>query len=143
MPWRACCGPDFIEILKPWIKKRTNRIEVTDGGDAANGKAGLRPDQRGVSLTKRFLCDRTCLCVIHFVSTCGDEQDRLTRGFAPKNYRFGDLVDMASGGGGSFGGGAGLLVHLVRGDVQPSIAQRLRHPFEAFAHYLHVLFSPD
>ena len=133
MAWGARCGPNFGEVRQARIEKRSDRVQVADRGHAANGKASLRPHEVCIGTAQRFA--RKCGGFVRAdsVPACGQEQDRLARGFALKDDRFGNLVDGAASGLCGLGGGAGFAQFDGR-DVEARVMERFGHAFQALAH---------
>lgn len=103
----ARCGPNFIESQQRFVNESPDRIEVPDGRDATNGKAGLRPDKRGVRFAQRLARKCGGFGWINALATGGQEQDGLAGALASEDDGFGDLIDVAPDGLCCIKGGAG------------------------------------
>lgn len=108
MARRARRGPNRVKIEKPWIEKGGDRADMTDRGDAADGKARLRADQAGIGLAERLARDGACLLGADPVRARGDEQNDMPALFTAEDDRLGDLIDLAAHRVGGHLGGARL-----------------------------------
>lgn len=73
MPWRACSGKDNVEISQAGVKKRADRVQMPDGGNAPDGKPGLCADQCGISFAQWLARQCAGLGRINLITACGDE----------------------------------------------------------------------
>ena len=101
--------------------------------DPANGKARLRPDQRGIGLAQGLARQRAGLLRAYLVSACGQKQHRIAAGFSAKDDGFHDLVQVTAHRIGGLLGGA-RACGFNNGGRQPRLIQRAPHPCHAFAH---------
>ena len=115
---------------------------MTHGRYTANGKARLRPDKARIGLAKRLARQRAGLARIHLVAACSDEQNRLAAGFAAKDHRFADLVDLAARLIGRFNGRPSAAVHLHHISGQPGLFEGPDNALEALAHVLSPVLGP-
>ncbi|MPL88596.1 hypothetical protein SDC9_34622 [bioreactor metagenome] len=134
MARRAGGGPDQIELGQPRVPEQPHRLQMTDGRDATDGKAGLGADQIGIGLAKRLAGDGAGLLGADPVAAGGEEQHDMAAVLAAEDDRFRDLVDGAACGFGRLGGGAGLA-HLADLDRGPGRGQRRLDPFQRLAHF--------
>ncbi len=129
----AGSGPDLVKIIEAWVEPGADCTEVTDRGNAANGKTGLRADQCGVCLAQRLSGEGRGLGQIDLTTACRYEQQGRATGFATKDDAFCDLVDLALDGVG------GVLCRAGQsgfddGDIQTCGLQGGADSFQAFAH---------
>ncbi len=126
-------GPDLIEGQQARVQKRPDRRQVTDGGDPADGKAGLRADQRGIGLAQGFARKGGGLGRADLIAARRQKQNGRTRGLAAKDDRFGDLIQMAAHRIGGLLRGAGGA-DLGDGGRHSGGVQGSGDTFQTFAH---------
>ncbi len=141
MPWRARCGVDLGEFCESEIKKRPDRMQMTDRGNAADGETGLRADQGRVSLAQRLACQRAGLVGIDLIAAGGDEQHRIAAGLPGKDHGFRNLVERAASRIGRLRRRACFWPKFQRADIQPAVSKGGDHTFETLTHVQHVLFA--
>ena len=73
MPRSAGGGVDQVKIQQPAVKESPHRIQVTDGGDATDGKAGLGADECCICLAQGFARKRACLCALYPLAASRDK----------------------------------------------------------------------
>src|SRR6056297_2098350 len=133
MPWRACGGPDHVEIEQSGIQPGADRVQMTDGGHATDGKAGLCPDQGRVGLAQWRARTGRRLVGVHAVAARGQEQHRIAAVLGTEDDGFDDLVEVAADAVGGVLGGAGLS-DVADVDGQSGGLKGGADTFEAFAH---------
>lgn len=106
--WGPGSRPDSFKLQKPGVEKRADRVQVSDGGDAANGKTSLRADQCGIGFSQGLPGDRAGLCCIDAVATGGQKQQRGIAGLAAEDDGLCDLIEVASCDIRRLLGGAGI-----------------------------------
>ena len=82
---RARSGPDQRELQQIAVKPSARRRDMPQRRDAADGKAGLCPDQRGIGFAQRLPGQRRGLFQIDLLRARGDEQQRRRAVFAAQN----------------------------------------------------------
>ena len=107
---------------------------MPDRGDPADGKAGLRPDQRRISLAQGLAGQRGGFGRVDLTPARGDEQHRVARGLGGEDDGFGDLVERATRGCGGILRGARAGGHFLDFGRDPGGVQGGFDTFEALGH---------
>lgn len=113
----ACGGVNHVEFRQTRIPERSDRVQMSNGGHAADGEPRLGADQGGVGLSQGFAGNSAGFGWVHLVAACGDEQDRGAAVLTTKDDRFGDLVNLTACCVGGLLRGAGFIGHVHRRDV--------------------------
>ncbi len=103
---RARSGPDQRELQQISVKPSAGWRGMAERCHAADSKAGLRPDQRGIGLAQWFPGQSCCAVQIDLLRARGDEKQRRTAVFAAQDDGFGNLVDRTAKYGGRSDRGA-------------------------------------
>lgn len=136
----ACGGPDLREIQQAGVKIAGKGRQMAHRGDAADGKAGLRTNLRGLGATQGFARQSAGLIRADLIAACGQKQAQGARRFATKQDGFHDLIQRAIGGMGRLGGGAGFGTGLQNIGGVACGKQGSFDAGEAFAHLCTLVF---
>lgn len=131
---RSGGSPNLGKLGQTRVEIGVNPGQMTNRGDATDGKAGLGTDQIGISLAKRLTRDGCGLRRINAISACCQEQDDMAAILAAEDDGFRDLIDLAADGACGVFGRSGAGRHLADGGCKPCLCKRGLYPLQAFAH---------